>query len=331
MSVRLLNELTTQLKNADEEVGRLYFESIKECSHGVKEAYFKPYLCEKCSYKYVDYCMTNAIEFEALDPYLNAQNIILEKQKIILERIAKKEAKEKAERERQEAILRENMEREATIQREKDERMAKRLAEYNALVDKYGSELAKYISERYLSSEEIGKRYERFIGYKFESMGYKVVYHGIKHGKLDRGIDLIAEAKDHIAIVQCKRRGQSNEIHENTITQLIGTLATYKKEHSDLKKPIECYLYTQNDNLDTAAKQTLLLHSDEITHMVEPYPFDVGGSYPLIKCNIGDSGKIYHLPTDNLYDRIKIEINRGEYFVETIQEAESLGFRRTRI
>lgn len=319
MSVSILADLTTRLKSTEEEVSKLYFESIKECAHGIAEAWLKPYLCTKCAYKYVNYCMTNSIQFEQIESYLSAQNQILEKQRKVSERLGKQEEKEKIERERA-----------AIIQMEQNERSARRAEEHNALIKKYGSELAKYISERGLSSEELGKRYERYIGYKFESMKYKVVYHGIKHGKEDRGIDLIAEAKDHVAIVQCKRRGQSSQIHENTITQLIGTLATYKKEHQNIKKSIECFLYTQNDNLDDAAKKTLLLHSDEITHMVEPYPFDVGKSYPLIKCNVGDKDKIYHLPTDSQYDKIKIEIKKKEFFVETIEEAEKLGFRRTK-
>ena len=52
-------------------------------------------------------------------------------------------------------------------------------------------------------------------------------------------------------------------------------------------------------------------------------------SYPLIKCNISgrDKERIYHLPFDQQYDRVKIS-GRPEMYVYTIAEAERAGFRR---
>lgn len=53
-------------------------------------------------------------------------------------------------------------------------------------------------------------------------------------------------------------------------------------------------------------------------------------TYPCVKCNINKTSgeKIYHLPFDQQYDRIKIDINKGECYVFTVKEAENLGFRR---
>ncbi len=51
--------------------------------------------------------------------------------------------------------------------------------------------------------------------------------------------------------------------------------------------------------------------------------------YPSIKCNISKTGeKIYHLPFDQQYDRIKIEISKDEFYCKTVQEASERGFRR---
>jgi len=52
--------------------------------------------------------------------------------------------------------------------------------------------------------------------------------------------------------------------------------------------------------------------------------------YPSIKCNISKTNneKIYHLPFDQQYDTTIIENERNEYYLATIKEAESLGFRR---
>ena len=51
------------------------------------------------------------------------------------------------------------------------------------------------------------------------------------------------------------------------------------------------------------------------------------GEFPRIKCNIGDEGKIYHLPFDQQYDTTIIEGN-GEFMALTVAEAEEAGFRR---
>ena len=61
--------------------------------------------------------------------------------------------------------------------------------------------------------------------------------------------------------------------------------------------------------------------------VLEGFPFQ---RYPSIKCNIGrqTGEKIYHLPFDQQYDTTLIEEERNECYVETVAEAETLGFRR---
>jgi hypothetical protein len=51
--------------------------------------------------------------------------------------------------------------------------------------------------------------------------------------------------------------------------------------------------------------------------------------YPLIKCNVSmrDGEKIYHLPFDQQYDRVKI-LRSPEKYAYTVSEAEQAGFRR---
>jgi len=53
-------------------------------------------------------------------------------------------------------------------------------------------------------------------------------------------------------------------------------------------------------------------------------------SYPCIKCNVSrkNGEKIYHLPFDQQYDKIVIETERGEFYANTVNEAEERGFRR---
>ncbi|MDY4446467.1 MAG: hypothetical protein SPE61_09145, partial [Campylobacter sp.] len=55
--------------------------------------------------------------------------------------------------------------------------------------------LKEYEEKQYLKAEEIGRRYERYIGYLYEIDGYKVDYNGIKKGVKDGGVDLICSKK----------------------------------------------------------------------------------------------------------------------------------------
>ena len=49
---------------------------------------------------------------------------------------------------------------------------------------------------------------------------------------------------------------------------------------------------------------------------------------PLIKCNINNGNKIYHLPFDQQYHRTIIDETKGEFYAMTVKEAEEKGFRR---
>jgi hypothetical protein len=52
--------------------------------------------------------------------------------------------------------------------------------------------------------------------------------------------------------------------------------------------------------------------------------------YPMIKCNVNGNDRIYHLPFDQQYDRVRIGAWEGECYVKTTAEAERLGFRRAK-
>ena len=189
--------------------------------------------------------------------------------------------------------------------------------------------LKEYEEKQYLKAEEIGRRYERYIGYLCEIDGYKVDYNGIKKGVKDGGVDLICSKRKELVIIQCKCRDDQGQIHENTILQLIANLSKYKRKYPN--KNVSAVIYTSHDNLDDDAKATLadeVAHGALIHHIIKAYD----NSYPKVKCNISDNGeKIYHIPDHSrAYDRIQIEINKGEFFAKTIKEAESAGFRASK-
>lgn len=75
--------------------------------------------------------------------------------------------------------------------------------EYESLVttEKYQLALDRYW-RRKKRPWEIGRDYERYIGYLFEVDGYQVRYEGIVKGFRDLGRDLICTKDDHVEIVQ---------------------------------------------------------------------------------------------------------------------------------
>ena len=63
---------------------------------------------------------------------------------------------------------------------------------------------------------EIGRDYERYIGYLYEKEGWTVNYQGIEKGLEDLGRDLICKKGNLIEIVQCKYWRAERTIHEKT-------------------------------------------------------------------------------------------------------------------
>lgn len=186
-------------------------------------------------------------------------------------------------------------------------------------VQKYQLALDRYCTKK-KNKWQIGIDYERFIGYQYEQLGYKVKYNGALQGLEDMGRDLIASKDDTILVVQCKRWGKEKIIHEKHIFQLYGSMTLAKRENPN--KTIKGVFITTT-NLSELAKDCAELLRIKI---VENKPFE---QYPLIKCNISKTGeKIYHLPFDQQYDNTMVNPKDGDFYAATIQEAENAGFRR---
>jgi len=184
---------------------------------------------------------------------------------------------------------------------------------------------------------EIGRDYERYVGYLYEKDGFSVYYQGIVEGFGDLGRDLIVTKGNSIEIIQCKYWSQDKMIHEKHIFQLFGTTVEYwiksmAKQNSphlamfpellkqDRVKPV---FYTSTKLSEKAKEFAEVLQ----VHVKENFPLQ---QYPCIKCNISmrNNEKIYHLPFDQQYDRTLIKEEKNEYYVKTVKEAEAKGFRR---
>jgi len=195
--------------------------------------------------------------------------------------------------------------------------------EYQKLssTEKYQLALDRYKNRNNKTNWEVGIEYERYIGYLYETKGYKVTYNGALEGLNDFGRDIIAEDKNKILVVQCKYWKKEKTIHEKHIFQLYGTMVL--KKITTRKKV--CGVFITSATLSDTAKQVAKELNIEV---VENKKMDK--NYPCVKCNINrqTSERIYHLPFDQQYDKILIEPQKGEKYVNTIKEAEELGFRR---
>jgi uncharacterized protein YlxW (UPF0749 family) len=174
--------------------------------------------------------------------------------------------------------------------------------------------------EKDKSKIEIGRLYERYVGYLYERDGWRVRFEGALKGFEDFGRDLICKKGNKTEIVQCKCWSQHRVIREKHIMQLFGTTILYRiTENIRDVEPIFATTTELSEEAKMVAKE---LRIKVVEKKLE--------RYPMIKCNINPSSKekIYHLPFDQQYDRVVIGNAEGELYAETIEEAENAGFRR---
>jgi len=193
--------------------------------------------------------------------------------------------------------------------------------EYNtfSVTDRNQLALDRYIS-RTKENWEIGRLYERYLGSKYENEKWHVEYLGALKGFEDMGRDLICRKDGKIHIVQAKCWSSKKTIHEKHIFQLFGTALCYEMENNLLPGVVSA-VFTTTANLSSVA----LAAANKLGIAIKQVPLNQ--NYPMIKCNINQGEKIYHLPFDQQYDRVKI-VNDGEFYALTVQEAEKKGFRR---
>ena len=178
------------------------------------------------------------------------------------------------------------------------------------------------------SDWQIGMLYEMYIGHLLKQNQFTVDQYGIKNGLEDLGRDIIAQRVENgvrkIYIIQCKNWSKKKEIHENVVCQLFGTAMQYELANKGLsfqETEIIPLLVVTNQLSDTAKKFADKLG---VKYSIRPMK-----DFPMIKCNINQGSKIYHLPFDQQYYRTQIKL-KGEFYAMTVEEAEKAGFRRAR-
>ena len=221
--------------------------------------------------------------------------------------------------------------------------------EYEKLLPAERDQLAldRY-KKRHKTNTEIGRDYERYIGYLYEKDEFTVTYYGIERGFDDLGRDLICTRGNEVHIVQCKcwSNKKKKMIREKHLNQLYGTVVAYKIAKS-MGITIDDLANITGDKLMTIRQGNLDLYSiTPVFYSTVPFspaalafakildikchvtPLD---DYPMIKCNISRKGeKLYHLPFDQQYDKTMITPADDECYAWTVEEAEEKGFRRAK-
>ena len=80
-----------------------------------------------------------------------------------------------------------------------------------------------------------------------------------------------------------------------------------------------------------------LVITNELSDMAKKFASELGvlvsvrplKDFPMIKCNINNGDKIYHLPFDQQYYKTQIKLT-GECYATTVEEPVEKGFRRAR-
>lgn len=199
--------------------------------------------------------------------------------------------------------------------------------EYHRLSETERNQLAldRYVESHKKSKWQIGRDYELYVGYKYSLSGYSIDYFGSYMGLEDLGRDLIASRNDRTLIIQCKYWSKEKVIHEKHIAQLYGTYICYCLENNVSVEKVKPVFITST-TLSEQAKEFC-----DYLKITYKELYDIG-EFPRIKCNIGvdEFGlktKIYHLPMDQQYDKIKMS-KKDAHWAFTVAEAEELGFRR---
>jgi len=194
--------------------------------------------------------------------------------------------------------------------------------EFKSLSTAERADLAlKRYAGRKKSNWEIGRDFERYVGYQMELAGFQVSYHGIAEGFEDLGRDLVARVGAAVSIVQCKYWSREKQIHEKHVFQLYGTMIAYRVDHPTLEVSGELVTSTKLSPRARQFAQMLGIDFREDVRLER---------YPLIKCNVSrrSGERIYHLPFDQQYDMTVVEPSRDEFFASSAAEAEAHGYRR---
>ena len=195
--------------------------------------------------------------------------------------------------------------------------------EWNSLSVGQREDLAieRYLNGASRSAWDAGLKYERYLGSLYENDGWFVEYIGALNGLEDYGRDLICSKNNVVRVIQAKRWKENSPLYMKHVVQIFGTTLLLQQERSLLETPTPMLVSTSafaEDSKRAAQALTVKL-------VVKP----LDKNYSCMKVHKSRSGEaLYHLPFDQQYDRIQMDISKGDAFVKTVKEALNMGARR---
>ncbi len=170
---------------------------------------------------------------------------------------------------------------------------------------------------------DYGRQYERYVGYLFESRGFTVSYRGISEEKEDGGIDLVAKAPRKIRLIQCKR--WRNAVNVDVISRLQGAVERFiyeerKGKTAEMRTSIRGVIACSGGIAKEAEDMSRHFGIYVMSNLQYQY-------YPAIKAQrITDDAGRFLLPFSTGYDRMKLNLKRGDRLFYTVREAFSDAF-----
>lgn len=165
-----------------------------------------------------------------------------------------------------------------------------------------------------LSNAELGRFYERYIGYLYEQENYRVSYNGIITGEKDACRDLICwnEEKNQTLVIQTKCWSKKRPIRKDIVSQIYNSAKVHSVEAYINEKTIPMII--TSSWLDKEAKALAKELGVQYRENVK-----LDKNYPLVK----RKGDYYYLPFEVGGSKIYDQLSDVEYY-HTIEEVEKL-------
>jgi len=104
---------------------------------------------------------------------------------------------------------------------------------------------------------------------RYEELGYKVIYQGIKEGEKEPGIDMFCYKDDKTLLIQCKNYTESKSITDKDIKIFHSNAIDYVKKNEIEKNDVEFrYIIPYSDVLHKSAIKILTDDSYNCKYMV---------------------------------------------------------------
>ena len=128
----------------------------------------------------------------------------------------------------------------------------------------------KWHNKQDFENKQKGDKYELQIGKEYQNNGYKVYFKGLKEGKSDNGIDLVAYKGDEAVLIQCKN-WERTQVKQEQLRIFLGDCTSYieKNQRVFANKTIRRVFVTSCENIDYGVKK--FVEENEMEYLVIAY------------------------------------------------------------